>query len=76
VDTGLQRCGLRVTAEVNASTVKRLVGGHGRAEKDEVAVGAKRILRLPEDYEFATNDESDASAIVLAYLIEKELIDV
>jgi crossover junction endodeoxyribonuclease RuvC len=76
VDTGLQRCGLRVTAEVNASTVKRLVGGHGRAEKDEVAVGAKRILRLPEDYEFATNDESDACGIVLAYLIEKELIDV
>ncbi|MFF2886682.1 crossover junction endodeoxyribonuclease RuvC [Paenibacillus sp. NPDC057967] len=76
VDTGLQRCGLRVTDEVNASTVKLIVGGHGKADKDEVAAGVRRILRLSDDYVFATDDESDASAIVLTYLIEKGLIDV
>jgi crossover junction endodeoxyribonuclease RuvC len=74
VDTGLQRCGLTVTAEINASTVKKIVGGHGKAEKDEVADGVRRILGQPT-LAFATNDESDACAIVLAYLIERGEID-
>ena len=76
VDSGLQRCGLTVSAEINATTVKRVVGGHGKADKDEVAAGVKRILSLPESYVFATNDESDACGIGLTYLIEKGLIDV
>ncbi|MCU6709315.1 crossover junction endodeoxyribonuclease RuvC [Paenibacillus sp. J5C_2022] len=76
VDTGLQRVGLRVTDEINATTVKRIIGGHGKAEKDEVAAGVRRILGLADDYYFATDDESDAAGIVLAWLIEKELIDV
>lgn len=76
VDSGLRRCGLMVSAEINATTVKRVVGGHGKADKDEVATGVKRILSLPESYVFATNDESDACGIGLTYLIEKGLIDV
>jgi len=76
VDSGLQRCGLRVTEEVNASTVKRVVGGHGKADKDEVAAGVRRILGLADDFVFATDDESDSVAIGLTYLIEKGLIDV
>jgi len=72
----LQRCGLTVTAEVNASTVKRVVGGHGKADKDEVAAGVRRILGLPDGFVFATDDESDSVAIGLTYLIEKGLIDV
>lgn len=75
VDSGLNRLGLRVTDEINDSTVKRLVGGHGRADKDEVEGGVRRLLRLPSDYVFATDDESDACAIVLAWLIEKGEID-
>lgn len=76
VDSGLRRCGLTVSAEINATTVKRVVGGHGKADKDEVAAGVKRILSLPESYMFATNDESDSVGIGLTYLIEKGLIDV
>lgn len=75
VDSGLNRLGVRVSDEINDSTVKRLVGGHGRADKDEVAGGVRRLLRLPDDYEFATDDESDACAIVLAWLLERGEID-
>jgi crossover junction endodeoxyribonuclease RuvC len=74
IDSGLNRCGLAVTNEINASTVKLVVGGHGKAEKSEVATGAKRLLRLPADYVFATDDESDACAVVLAFLIGEGLI--
>jgi len=76
VDSGLQRCGLRVNAEINASTVKKTIGGHGKADKAEVAAGVRRILGLSDDFIFATDDESDAVAIGLTYLIEKGLIDV
>jgi len=75
VDSGLQRCGRVITAEVNATTVKRIVGGHGKADKDEVAAGVRRIMELPSDYRFVNDDESDAAAIALTYLIEKGVID-
>nr|WP_233168423.1 crossover junction endodeoxyribonuclease RuvC [Paenibacillus roseus] len=71
----MQRCGLQVTAEINATTVKRIVGGHGKAEKSEVADGVRRLLRLPADHTFTNYDESDAAAIVLAWLIEQGRID-
>jgi len=38
-------------------------------------VGVRRMLGLPSDYAFVNSDESDAAAIVLAYLIEKGLIE-
>lgn len=75
VDSGLSRFGLAITDEVNAASVKRLIGGHGKAGKDEVETGVRRILRLPDDYVFATDDESDAVAIVLAWLIEAGEVD-
>lgn len=75
VDSGLSRFGLAITDEVNAASVKRLIGGHGKAEKSEVEAGVRRILRLPDDYVFATDDESDAAAIVLAWLIEAGEVD-
>lgn len=65
-----------MTDEVNASTVKKAIAGYGKADKDEVAAGVRRILKLPEDYVFATDDESDAAAIILAWLIERGAIDV
>lgn len=75
VDIGLNRHGLTVTDEINAAEVKRIVGGHGRAEKDEVAAGVRRILGLPDDYIFPTDDESDACAIILAWLIQQRIIE-
>ncbi|MFO2551038.1 crossover junction endodeoxyribonuclease RuvC [Alicyclobacillus cycloheptanicus] len=55
---------------VNPSTVKKLVGGHGRANKDEVAIGVRRMCNLPDHYQFVTNDSSDAAGICLAFLME------
>ena len=75
VDLGLARVGRTVDGEISATTVKKIVAGHGKAEKDEVADGVRRIIGLPADYIFANNDESDATAVILAWLIEKGRID-
>lgn len=62
--------------EIAPSTVKRIVGGSGRAEKEDVAKGVRKYLRLPDDYKFAAGyDDSDACAVILAYLIRENLID-
>lgn len=58
------------------TSVKRLVTGSGKAEKDEVADAVRKRLRLPSDYPFrAGYDDSDACAVGLAYLIRENLID-
>ncbi|MGG0757533.1 crossover junction endodeoxyribonuclease RuvC [Brevibacillus laterosporus] len=77
VDQGLARYGHTVTDEISPTSVKRLVTGNGKAEKVEVAASVRKILGLPEDYGFAAGyDDSDACAVVLAYLIANKLIDV
>lgn len=55
------------------SKVKLIVAGSGKAEKHEV----EKAVRKWTGYtgEFAKDDESDAVAIGLAYLIEEGLID-
>jgi crossover junction endodeoxyribonuclease RuvC len=59
------------------TTVKKLVAGNGKAEKKDVAGGVRKYLRLPSDYKFAAGyDDSDACAVILAYLIREGLIDV
>lgn len=58
------------------TTVKKTVAGAGKAEKADVAVAVRRLLRLDESYAFATGyDDSDAAAVALAYLIAEKLID-
>lgn len=76
VDRALNRLGLAVTVNMTPSNVKKIVTGSGSAKKPEVAEHVRRILRLGADYKFATDDESDAAAIVLAYLIREKLVDV
>lgn len=76
VDRALARYGYEVTANLTPSSVKKTVTGDGSAKKPEVAAGVRRLLGLAEDYPFATDDESDAAAIVLAWLIRENLIDV
>lgn len=59
------------------TSVKKLVTSNGRAEKPEVAEAVRRLLRLGADYTFkAGYDDSDAAAVILAYLIRGGLIDV
>lgn len=61
---------------LSPSTVKRLVAGNGKAEKPEVAEGVRKLLRLASDYKFATGyDDSDACAVILAYLLREGLIE-
>ncbi|MGG4453185.1 crossover junction endodeoxyribonuclease RuvC [Brevibacillus porteri] len=76
VDRALTRYGYEVTANLTPSNVKKTVTGDGSAKKPEVAAGVRRLLGLAADYPFATDDESDACAIVLAWLIRENLIDV
>lgn len=75
VDCGLHRMGYVVTDEVNAAEVKLAVGGHGKADKVAVASGVRKILRLGEDYTFGSDDESDACAIILTWLIKRGEVD-
>lgn len=55
-----------------ASKVKLIVAGSGKAEKEEVAEAVRKWTGY--DGEFAVDDESDAAAIGLAYLINEGVI--
>lgn len=74
IDRGINYLGLSFTEDpIPQSTVKKLVVGKGKAEKEEVAEAVRRITGYTG--EFATDDESDAVAVGLAYLIERGMID-
>lgn len=76
VDMALGKYGYTIDEkehEIVASQIKSAVAGKGSATKDEVAAGVKRIL--DDDMSFKTDDESDAVAVGLTYLITKGLID-
>lgn len=62
-------------AEVSPTTVKKLVGGSGKASKQDVEAGVRRLLDLPDDFRFESDDASDACGVVLAYLIERGVIN-
>jgi len=53
--------------EYNTSAVKRIVAGHGKATKREVALRVKEILRL--DGIPKPDDASDALAIAIAHIL-------
>lgn len=76
IDTALGKYGYHISdkAEITNSRVKAIVGGHGGDGKDVVAEGAKRLLGLPEEFEFKSNDASDAAAIGYTFLHDKGLI--
>lgn len=51
------------------ASVKKIVGGHGRASKAEVASGALTFLNNSELIRFNNTDESDSAAVGIAYAI-------
>lgn len=58
--------------EIPPTTVKSLIAGYGKATKDEVEEGVRDLLPdSQKDFSFATDDESDAVAVALAYSIQK-----
>ncbi|MCM3784352.1 crossover junction endodeoxyribonuclease RuvC [Neobacillus mesonae] len=76
VDRALSRLGLTVADNITPTSVKKLVTGNGKAEKPEVAEAVRKYLRLGPDYKFAAGyDDSDACAVILAYLIREKLIE-
>ena len=74
VERALSRYGYEVNEHLTPSNVKKTVTGNGAAKKPEVAADVRKILNLGEDYEFDSDDHSDAAAIALAYLIREGLI--
>jgi len=74
IDIGLGKYGYKVTEEITPSRVKLLVTGDGKADKDKVEEHVRKWLKLPDDFTFKSDDESDAIGIGLAYLIEKGVI--
>lgn len=67
-----EEVGCRQIEEIPPTTVKSLVGGHGKATKDEVEDGVRALLvDEQKDFVFVTDDESDSVAVALSYAIKK-----
>lgn len=58
--------------EITPTTVKKLVAGDGKASKEEVAAALDAYF---DHNIFQTDDESDACAVGIAWLIQNGYID-
>ena len=63
--------GKPVIYEYAPTTIKKWVGGHGKASKDDVAAG---VIKFTGFKDFKTDDESDAAAIILTHLSKEGLL--
>lgn len=61
--------------DIAATTIKKHVAGSGKASKEEVAAEVCRTFGLKTNHFDKRNDESDAIAVILCYLIQNDLID-
>lgn len=64
--------GAREFEEIHPKRIKKLVANDQLADKDAVA-GA--LTQFVGEREYACDDESDAVAVGVAYLIENDMID-
>ena len=64
--------GNREFIEIPPQTVKKTVTNNANAEKDEVAASLKQFVG---EWDYACDDESDAVAVGIAYLIQQNMID-
>lgn len=62
----------KVFEEISPKTVKRLVTGDPNAEKDEVA---KALEAWVGKQDYACDDESDACAVGIAWLMQRGMIE-
>jgi crossover junction endodeoxyribonuclease RuvC len=73
VDRSLENFGLSFTVKpISQSAMKKHTVGKGTATKEEIEEAVRNITGFTGD--FAANDESDAVAIGLAYLIREGVI--
>ncbi|MFB5568633.1 crossover junction endodeoxyribonuclease RuvC [Bacillus cereus] len=61
--------------ELSPTTIKKIMTGSGKAGKEEVELAVRDVLGLGEDYIFISDDESDACAVILAYLLENGILE-
>ena len=72
-DRALLKFGLEFNVKpITPSSVKKTLTGRGKAEKDEVADVTRKLTGYEGEY--ATDDESDAVAIALAYALQNGLL--
>lgn len=72
-DRALNKFGLNFTTPaISQSAVKKAVAGNGKVEKPELAEAVRKWTGY--EGEFAVDDESDAVAVGLAYLINAGII--
>ncbi len=57
--------------EIAPTTVKKLLAGSGKAEKEAVALALECYLGYQM---YRTDDESDAAAVGIAWLLQKKLL--
>lgn len=72
---GIELFNCKDIEELTPTTIKRLIAGNGKADKQEVEDGVRELL-APEqkEYKFYSDDVSDAVAVGLAYYIKKGLL--
>ena len=58
--------------KISPKMVKKLVAGNASAEKDDVA---KALVRFVGEQDYACDDESDAVAVGIAWLINNDYLD-
>lgn len=54
-------------------TIKKVVAGKGKSTKEEVEKAIREILQLRDDFEFKSDDESDAVAVAITLIKDKIL---
>ncbi|MGE6629630.1 crossover junction endodeoxyribonuclease RuvC [Bacillus sp. NPDC077027] len=71
--------GHEIKAELSPSTIKKLVTGDGRADKEKVQKAVEAFLGNDVNglnlIEFINDDESDAVACLIAYCVQEKLIE-
>lgn len=77
VDMALGKYGYAIDAkdEFVPSTVKLVAAGKGNASKEDVDKAMKIAYRLPPDFSFSSDDESDAAAIAYTFLKKRGHIE-
>lgn len=58
--------------DISPKTVKKLVANNDNAEKEEVALALQQFVGTRE---YACDDESDAVAVGIAWLIQQGMLD-
>lgn len=61
--------------EITPPSVKKAMSGNGKASKQQIEAEVRRHLNLPDEYEFESDDVSDAVAVLLSYLFREGIVN-